>query len=434
MASSDPRSDPMVSIDVLEEVAFTGRSDVRAVIPPSAFLGSLVPVSLAYILFSTPRLRNQPAFWILGFALVWSWTWCILVISLWHDDIRQIDDEGYHARLWLLVEQNIESWMRPMLVWICDLALIFKILAFYPSQLHSLQRRLCFLIVPFALIHLARLGLLIGVLVTSIQFLYGPLADSGYLSGASTITLAIAQTSLSVVENLACSAILIAKVVSYWRMPYICSTRSTAARMRLKFLLEALLFTFLPATLAQVSLLIVDSITYNTPNITTPLARGQEYSSYLAMVTSMHFGLLAVWWSGIRAQPRSAIRSSAGGSAGDKVVAGETAQTGETGSGYKRRAGLRSRKGQMSSSQDADAQDRSILSYLSVDREGEVDFEDSYEPEESMEVLQTKVVEEERQRQQDGNPEHRGNLTYITARRHSQQSNRQPDPSSERQS
>lgn len=101
-----------------------------------------------------------------------------------------------------------------MLVWICDTALIFKIMAFYPSQLYRLRSRLCFLIIPFSLVHFSRLGLLTGVLVTSIQFLYhpDPLAAPGSIAGASSITLEIAQTALSVVENIACTAILINKV------------------------------------------------------------------------------------------------------------------------------------------------------------------------------------------------------------------------------
>lgn len=63
---------PYFSSSLLGDCGYVARGDVEATNRSAAFLGSLVPASVAIVLLSTPRLRRQWAFRILVFAVVFT--------------------------------------------------------------------------------------------------------------------------------------------------------------------------------------------------------------------------------------------------------------------------------------------------------------------------------------------------------------------------
>lgn len=95
--------------------------------------------------------------------------------------------------------------------WICDCALLLKLLAFHPSAAMPWRRRAAIIVFPMAM-HIPRLPLLVAANVLNMTREWEE-GDYGYLPLLSR-RLLVAEGALQVAENFYCSGFLLYQVRS----------------------------------------------------------------------------------------------------------------------------------------------------------------------------------------------------------------------------
>ncbi|KAK0531368.1 hypothetical protein OC835_003700 [Tilletia horrida] len=301
------------------------KSDFYGLAIVASFFGCLIPVSLAYALFSTKRMRRLPIFWMQGLALAMAFLYTFLELAYLRNSFRIPRGRAPYGNPWY-EEGQAAACFRLLVPLVSDIAIVMKVSAFYPSHVGRHGKRL--LIIGFPSL------LLVARLVTQVlTWVAYSKPTVPYLTQALT-----AEITMQVVGNCFCSILLLRKTFDLARNKHLTTRR---AQRRLAHLIEALLMTFLPAIIVQVSLMIVQFIdiantnngNFNQPTISSfqaAIYRAETYCQQVNVIVSVLFGLLATLWSSIRTRSEdlsglgSESRKSGGGGGGGGAGTGGT--------------------------------------------------------------------------------------------------------------
>ncbi|KAK0519131.1 hypothetical protein OC842_007549 [Tilletia horrida] len=299
------------------------KSDFYGLAIVASFFGCLIPVSLAYALFSTKRMRRLPIFWMQGLALAMAFLYTFLELAYLRNSFRIPRGRAPYGNPWY-EEGQAAACFRLLVPLVSDIAIVMKVSAFYPSHVGRHGKRL--LIIGFPSL------LLVARLVTQVlTWVAYSKPTVPYLTQALT-----AEITMQVVGNCFCSILLLRKTFDLARNKHLTTRR---AQRRLAHLIEALLMTFLPAIIVQVSLMIVQFIdiantnngNFNQPTISSfqaAIYRAETYCQQVNVIVSVLFGLLATLWSSIRTRSEdlsglgSESRKSGGGGGGGAGTGG----------------------------------------------------------------------------------------------------------------
>lgn len=84
------------------------------------------------------------------------------------------------------------------------------------------------------------------------------------------------------------------------------SQQANNVRRRLRYFIESLLFTFVPASLAQLGFFIAVLVQLFPPSYSSlQWESARDYMRLFVCVFGVYFGLLAIWWSYIRTRESS---------------------------------------------------------------------------------------------------------------------------------
>ncbi|KAE8224255.1 hypothetical protein CF319_g2833 [Tilletia indica] len=257
----------------------------------AAFFGCLIPVSLAYALFSTQRMRRLPIFWVQALALALAFVYTILELAFFRNSFRIRDGDEYWYN-----EGQAGGGFRIFVPLVSDVAIVMKVAAFYPSHIGAKPKRLLIIGFPSLL-------LVTRFIMQALTWAAYKNPEIPYLTQALT-----AEITMQVVGNCFCSILLLRKTFDLARNKHLTTHR---AQRRLAHLIEALLMTFLPAIVVQFTLMIAEFIdvantnngNFNGPEITPfqqRIYRTEIYCQQANVIVSVLFGLLATLWSSIR--------------------------------------------------------------------------------------------------------------------------------------
>lgn len=204
--------------------------------------------------------------------------------------------------------------------WICDCALLCKVLAFHPATTTPWRKRVAIMAFPLAM-HIPRLPLLIAPTLLSFTN-----AEEYGITPLIGQRMLVAEGALQAAENCYCSGLLLYKVSlssidgarqqepalillfvshlqahKFAQSDYAVSNQQARrARLGLRYFTESILFTFLPASVLQTGWLLVALVALWTPDVTGRLTRAESYLRMFNTFFSVNCGLLAVWWATAR--------------------------------------------------------------------------------------------------------------------------------------
>ncbi|CAD7064604.1 unnamed protein product [Tilletia caries] len=293
-----------------ENAAIFTQSDFYGFAIACSFFGCLIPTSLAYALFSTQRMRRLPIFWIQAVALALAFLYTCIELAYFRNvwRIRESDDP---INSYWYEEGQAGAGFRLFVPLVSDIAVVMKVAAFYPHQVGLKSKRM--LIIGFPSL------LLVGRFITqAITWAAYKNIELPYLTSALA-----AEIALQVVGNCFCSILLLRRTFDLARNKHLTTHR---AQRRLAHLIEALLMTFLPAIIVQITLLIVQFIDVAKTNsgafsdekepttFQIRIYRAEVYCQQANVIVSVLFGLLATLWSSIRTQSEGLIGPGTAGS------------------------------------------------------------------------------------------------------------------------
>ena len=295
----------------------------------SLFIGSLIPVTVTFVLFSTPASRTRLIFYVQSLMIACAYTESLLYLiqsALATRNLALLTDTAHYVRL-----SRADAALRSLVTLLADLTLLLKVLDFFPSTLVSSTRRL--LVVSLSVIlKVGRLGTMIALAVVSAH-------SAAYLFDSLFFFLLI--NVLEIVDNCFMSAMLLHQSYKLYRIRT--RFRSTTSKARLQYLIESIFLTFVPAVLVQlISLGLLSSgpiritqsawtadepppppgVNKSDPDYFTIVNAGfwdtavnndiilaWLATTQLNVMFSVHFSLLATTWTTLR-ETRSAIQST----------------------------------------------------------------------------------------------------------------------------
>ncbi|KAK0548630.1 hypothetical protein OC845_003499 [Tilletia horrida] len=298
------------------------RSDFYGLAMMSSFFGCLVPTTLAYILFSTKRMRRLPIFWVQAIALAFAFIYTCMEIAFFRNDHTVNPQEELEGQYWY-DEGQAAAGFRLLVPLIADIAIVMKVAAFYPHHVGPTPKRLLIIGFPSVLL-VARLVMQIITWVN-------------YSGKGDQLTQALtAEITLQVFGNAFCSILLLRKTFDLARNKHLSTRR---AQRRLAHLIEALLMTFIPAIIVQFSLMVIQFIDVtNTRNgnfgrgppstLEANIYRGETYCQQANVIVSVLFGLLATLWSSIRTRSEDLTATNSANAAESRKTGSEVAPAG----------------------------------------------------------------------------------------------------------
>lgn len=292
----------------------------------SLFVGSLLPVTVTFVLFSTPASRTRLMFYVQSLMIACAYAESLLYLiqsALGTRTLSILTDTANYVRL-----SRADAALRPFVTLLADVTLLLKVLDFFPSTLFSSTRRL-FVVSLSVVLKVGRLSTMIALAVVS--------ARSAYLVDSLIFFLLI--NVFEIVDNCFMSAMLLHQSYKLYRIRT--RFRSTTSKARLQYLIESIFLTFVPAVLVQlISLGLLSSgpilITHHAwaadepppgmsdsdPDyfarvnagfwenaVNNQIILAWLASTQLNVMFSVHFSLLATTWTTLR-ETRSAIQST----------------------------------------------------------------------------------------------------------------------------
>ncbi|UZJ57344.1 hypothetical protein CBS101457_006664 [Exobasidium rhododendri] len=290
-------------------------NDIRGATTLAVLGAVLVPIAFVFVLFSTPRSRQTPIFWIQCFALALAMAQAAIETSSYHIDI---ETNGLHPQLFfnLCAARESLKWITP---WVTDCALVFKILYFYPRTLYSRKKQVSIGAFP-ALIKVPRLVVIIINLVIMCRAF-----AKQETTWASGLKFQVAEIAMQVADNSYCSSILLYKSWKFYSASSGHVSRTARAQRRARHIVESIAMSFVPALCIQIAFLVVQAIPGDNAY---ELLEAQNYLFIFNVYVSLIFSILATSWSSIcnvaernrqtsaRMNQRS-LQSSAGSSGDD---------------------------------------------------------------------------------------------------------------------
>ena len=261
-------------------------NDIRGATTLSVLGAVLVPISLVYVLFSTPRSRRQPIFWIQSLALLLAMAQAAVEVASYHVDI---DTNGLHPPVFFTLCAARESlkWIVP---WLTDCALVFKILYFYPRSLYNRKKQVTMVAFP-AIIKVPRLVVIaINLVIMCRAF------TAQETTWANGLKFQVAEIAMQVADNSYCSSILLYKSWRFFSASSNRVSRTARAQRRARHIIESIAMSFVPALCIQIAFLVVQAIPGNDAN---RLVEAQNYLFIFNVYISLIFSILATSWSSI---------------------------------------------------------------------------------------------------------------------------------------